>query len=188
MMLSPSHAMLPIWLDLLIPLVLSLYKVANTVLDQFWYTINCSFAVGTSVVLSNTIYTTNETSPITFQCSATGIPISSISWYKNGSTLTPSSNPHVTVGLSSQQLLSSGLYQVTQTLGITNTTDTDSGNYSCMANNTADSQSATFLLVVQCKPCSIQMVHAKIGMLVPNAMRCDAGTPTGWKGRATSYI
>ena len=169
-MLSPSPAMLPIWLDLLIPLVLSLYKVANTVLDQFWHTINCSFAVGTSVVLSNAIYTTNETSPITFQCSATGIPIPSISWYRNGSSLTPSSNPRVTVGLSSQQLLSSGLYQVTQTLNITNTTDTDSGNYSCMANNTANSQSATFLLVVQCKPYAVyRWFHAKIGMLVPNA-------------------
>ena len=122
-MMSPSPAVLPIWLDLLTPLVLSLYKVANTVLHQFWHTINCSFAVGTSVVLSNAIYATNETSPITFKCSATGIPIPSISWYKNGSTLTPSSNPRVTVSSSSQQLLSSGLYQVTQTLCITNTTD-----------------------------------------------------------------
>ena len=29
--------------------------------------------------------------------------------------------------------------------------------------------------------------HAKIGMLVPNAMRCDAGTPTWWKGRVAKY-
>ena len=96
-------------------------------------------------------YTTNETRPVTFQCSFTGIPVPSITWYRNGSALTPSSDPRVSVGSPSQQVLSSGLYQVTQNLTITNTTDTDSGNYSCVGNNTAGSDSDEFGLVVQSK-------------------------------------
>ena len=85
------------------------------------------------------------------QCSSTGIPTPSISWYRNGTALTPRSDPRVTVGSPSQQLLSPVLYQVTQTLTITNTADTDSGNYSCVGSNTAGTDTALFTLVVQSK-------------------------------------
>ena len=112
---------------------------------------------GAFITPSQSVYTTNETSPVMFQCTATSFHVSGINWYRNGVAL---SDPRVTVGSSSHQLLSSGLYQVTQTLSITNTTDTDSGNYSCMANNTAVSQSATFLLVVQCKPYTVYFLLA----------------------------
>ena len=130
------HAVLP-----------SLCMVSITRLCYFtWFS-----AVIPSIVSNNSVYTTNETTPVTFQCSSTGIPAPSISWYRNGTALTPSSDPRVTVGSSSQQLLSSGLYQVTQTLTITNTADTDSGNYSCVGSNTAGTDTALFTLIVQSK-------------------------------------
>ena len=96
------------------------------------------------VASSEPVYTTNEMTPVTFRCTSTGIPVPSISWYRNGTALTPSSDPRVSVGSPSQQLLSSGLYQVTQTLTITNTADTDSGNYSCAGTNTAGTNTALF--------------------------------------------
>ena len=108
-------------------------------------------AVGASITPSQSVYVTNETYPVTFQCTATSTPSSDITWYKNGTVLSSSSDPRITVGSPSQQLLSSGVYQVTQTLTITNTADSDSGNYSCVGNNSVGTQSATFTLVVQCK-------------------------------------
>ena len=106
---------------------------------------------GASIISSQSVYTTNETSTVTFQCTVTSNPSSDISWYRNGAALIHSSDPRVSVGSPSQQLVSSGLYQVTQTLTITNTTNTDSGNYSCVGNNTAGTDATLFALVVQSK-------------------------------------
>ena len=89
--------------------------------------------------------------PVTFQCTATGIPIPSFTWYRNESSLVPSSDPRITVGSPSQQLLSSGLYQVVQTLTIDNTTDNDSGNYSCVGDSIAGTDTEVFELIVQSK-------------------------------------
>ena len=92
-------------------------------------------------------YVTNETNPVTFQCTATGVPTPSITWYRNGTILLPSKDSHITIFI--KQLFSSGLYQVIQSLTINTTTDHDSGNYSCMGNNTVSSDTATFELIVQ---------------------------------------
>ena len=109
----------------------------------------CHFAVTPVANSTGTVYVTNETAPVTFQCTSTGIPTPSITWYRNGAALTPSSDPRVSVGSPSQQLVFAGLYQVTQTLTITNTTDTDSGNYSCAGTNTVGTDTTQFSLVVQ---------------------------------------
>ena len=98
---------------------------------------------------SNQTYVTNEMTPVVFQCSVTGIPAPSVTWYRDGIPL-----DHSRVSFGSpiqQQLVSSGLYQVTQNLTITNTTDTDSGNYSCVGTNAAGNNTALFELVVQRK-------------------------------------
>ena len=97
---------------------------------------------------SEQTYVTNETTSAVFQCSVTGIPAPSISWYRNG---VPLAHSRVSVGSPSQQLLSSDLYQVTQTLTITETVDSDSGNYSCMGTNAAGNDTAQFGLIVQRK-------------------------------------
>ena len=94
------------------------------------------------------IYVTNETNPVTFQCTTTGIPTPSITWYRDGAILLPSKDSRIT-NFSKQLMLFSGLYQVTQSLTINTTTDHDSGNYSCVANNTVSSDTATFELKVQ---------------------------------------
>ena len=99
----------------------------------------------------NSIYVTNETSPVTFQCTATGIPSPSIIWLKGGTALSSSSDPRITLGSLSEQLLPSGVYQVTQTLTIINTTDSDSGSYLCVGNNDAGSDTDQFQLIVQSK-------------------------------------
>ena len=99
----------------------------------------------------NSIYVTNETSPVTFQCTATGIPTPSIIWLKGGIVLSSNSDPWIVIGSPNQQLLSSGVYQVTQTLTITNTADSDSGNYLCVGNNIAGSSTDQFELIVQSK-------------------------------------
>ena len=98
---------------------------------------------------SNNTYITNEMTPVTFQCTVTGIPSPNITWYRNGSSLLPSSDPRITVSPPNQQLLSSGLYQVVQTLTINNTADSDSGNYSCVGNNTVGMETVDFELIVR---------------------------------------
>ena len=149
-MLRSTYAELPTLRELLTAQQSCRYKVK--LLSKFSYIVSCCHSPVTPVVTSSSaMYTTNETTPVTFQCSSTGIPTPSISWYRNGTALTPRSDPRVTVGSPSQQLLSPVLYQVTQTLTITNTADTDSGNYSCVGSNTAGTDTALFTLVVQSK-------------------------------------
>ena len=117
---------------------------------------------------SNNTYTTNEMTPVTLQCTATGNPSPNITWYRNGSSLLPSSDPRITVGSPNQQLLSSGLYQVVQTLTINNTADSDSGSYSCVGNNTVGMDTSTFDLTVQCKwSCIRQGTAVSIGSVSP---------------------
>ena len=107
--------------------------------------------VGVSITSTEVVYFTNENVSVMFQCTATGVPAANIMWYKNGSSPLSSSDPRITVGPHSKLLLSSGLYQVVQNLTINNTVDSDSGNYSCVGNNTVNMNISTFELVVQCK-------------------------------------
>ena len=116
-----------------------------------YYCISSIFIVGVSIISHQSAYFSNENTPVTFRCTATGIPTPDITWYRNGSSLLSSSDPRITVGPPSQQLLSSGLYQVVQTLTITNTADSDSGSYSCVGNNTVSMDTSTFELVVRSK-------------------------------------
>ena len=86
-----------------------------------------------------------------FQCTATGIPTPDINWYRNGTVLSHSGDFRILVSSPSQQLLLTGVYQVTQTLTITNTTVSDSGNYSCVGNNGIGIDTSTFVLTVRGK-------------------------------------
>ena len=149
-MLLSTYAELPTLRELLTAQHSCLYKVK--LLSNFSYKKSfCHSLVAPVVTSSSATYTTNETTLVTFQCSSIGIPTTTISWYRNEAALTPSSDPRVTVGSPSQQLLGPALYQVTQTLTITNTADADSGNYSCVGSNTAGTDTALFTLVVQGK-------------------------------------
>ena len=110
---------------------------------------------------STNTYTSVEASPVVFQCTATGIPTPSITWYRNGTVLSSISDPRITVGSPSQQLLSSGVYQVTQTLTITNTADSDSGNYSCVGNNSVGMDTSAFVLSVRGKQWNTTLLESR---------------------------
>ena len=76
---------------------------------------------------------------VTLSCNASGDPLSTITWTRNGSVLN-SSVPRISLGAESRELT------------ITNISRADSGEYRCVANNsegTNISHAAT--LDVQCK-------------------------------------
>ena len=79
----------------------------------------------------HTFYT-NEFTPAVFQCTATGIPAPEISWYRNGT------DAHVTLSEASVSMVATDggdVYQVNRTLTLDNAMDSDSGNYTCVADN-----------------------------------------------------
>ena len=95
-------------------------------------------------------YTINESEPVTFECTATGIPDPDIE-FNFGSIAS-----HVQVGVPSSPIevtrMSDGemVYQVTRTAVITSTVDSDSGVYECIATNDIPGMhSAQFELIVQ---------------------------------------
>ena len=107
-------------------------------------------------------YTVNEADTVTFECSATGIPPPTITWLRNGMELNDTTNSRVTVGDSTEMNFTRDndgetVSVVTRTLNLVNTTDDDSGMYTCMATNDANPGSSTtdFELIVQ-GLCSLQ--------------------------------
>ena len=95
-------------------------------------------------------YTVNESEPVTFECTATGIPAPDIEF--SFGTITS----HVQVGTSSSPIevtrMSDGeiVYQVTRIVVITSTVDSDSGMYECIVTNDIPGfDSVQFELIVQ---------------------------------------
>ena len=95
-------------------------------------------------------YTVNESEPVTFECTATGIPDPDIEF--NLSSIAS----RVQVGGPSTPIevsrMSDGemVYQVTRTAVITSTVDSDSGVYECIATNDIPGMdSVHFELIVQ---------------------------------------
>ena len=103
-------------------------------------------------------YTVNETDTVTFECSATGIPPPTITWLRNGMELNDMTDSRVTVGDPIEMDFSRAIdgetvSVVTRTLNLINTTDGDSGMYTCMATNDANpgDNMIDFELIVQSK-------------------------------------
>ena len=106
--------------------------------------------------VENFTYTANETNAIIFECSASGIPAPTISWFRvNQSMPTILTNdtrsliapPQVTTyelpgGRGTASL-------VTSTLTIPATQDEDSGRYACQAVNDFGNETREFELIVQ---------------------------------------
>jgi len=84
----------------------------------------------------NFTYFVNETDPVTFTCSATGIPPPEITWMKNG---VPFTNTRVTLSDPTMPELYStdggNINFVSRNLTLDNTMDADSGTYTCVASN-----------------------------------------------------
>ena len=115
------------------------------------------FAVS-PVVMSVMNYTVNLTETATFQCVATGIPAPTITWFRNGTELSSTTDPRVTLNNPSDPVTvpdgaGDNILHVTRTLSLSMSEDGDSGSYECRASNDATPGGVreSFELVVQSK-------------------------------------
>ena len=99
------------------------------------------------------VYTVNETEVAIFECTATGIPPPTISWYRNGTELREDLDPRITLSNHSEPLFVSRdgevIYSISRSLMLANTRDDDSAIYTCLASNTVDGSYQQFELIVQ---------------------------------------
>ena len=102
------------------------------------------------------VYTVNETDPVTFTCSATGIPPPEITWMRNGVVLDGNVDSRISLGNPSNPepvpTAGGNISSVSRTLTISNTRDNDSDTYTCVAaygNTVTPSVTQNFTLVVQ---------------------------------------
>ena len=101
----------------------------------------------------NFIETVNETDSVTFLCVVVGIPAPSISFYQNGTLLDQSTDQRITLTDNSEpqdfQTATGTVFLVSHNLTLDNTTDADSGTYTCVASNAASNVTQEFDLVIQ---------------------------------------
>ena len=102
------------------------------------------------ITSSQDIYTVNEFSLVSFQCSAIGIPIPSITWYRNN-IISNETDSRISIKRTEPNHLSSLEFETNQTLTITGVQDNDTDVYSCMASSDIANDSTTFDLIVHCK-------------------------------------
>ena len=102
------------------------------------------------------VYTVNETDPVTFTCSATGIPPPEITWMRNGVVLDGNVDSQISLGNPSNPVPVStpggNISSVSRNLTISSTRDNDSDAYTCVASNEntmTPSVTQNFTLVVQ---------------------------------------
>ena len=85
--------------------------------------------------VGQTTYTVNETEPVTFVCTATGIPAPDIEFnfttIESRVQVNDHSDPIEVAKMSDGEIV----YQVTRTAVIDSTVDSDSGVYECIATN-----------------------------------------------------
>ena len=102
-------------------------------------------------------YTVNSSDPVTFQCTASGIPPPLITFYNSYGPLSFVVDPRVIISDPITGSVTIGQQTVSTTsrnLTINSTRDGDSGNYTCEASNQGVAtfySNLTFQLVVQCK-------------------------------------
>ena len=81
----------------------------------------------------------NETDPVIFMCSATGIPPPEITWTRNGVPLDNNVDPRISLSNPSDPEVfpttGGNIYSVSRNLTISNTRDNDSDTYTCVASN-----------------------------------------------------
>ena len=120
-----------------------------------WYIIASLFAVEPTFLFppANFLETVNETDSVTFVCVVVGIPAPSISFYRNGTLLSQSTDQRITLtdnsGPQEFQTATGTVFHITRNLTLDNTRDNDSGTYTCVASNAAANVTQDFELVVQ---------------------------------------
>ena len=94
--------------------------------------------------------TVNETEVAIFECTATGIPPPTISWYRNGTELSENLDPRITLTIHSEPLLvSGGVYRVSRNLLLFDVADNDSDIYTCNTTNAVGTNERKFELMTQ---------------------------------------
>ena len=109
------------------------------------------------VYFVNETYIINETNPVIFECSASGIPAPTISWFRVGLNASTVLVEDSQILISMPQVdntyeLPGGrgtAFLVTSTLTIPATQDEDSGQYACQAVNDFGNETREFDLIVQ---------------------------------------
>ena len=105
-----------------------------------------------TIPMDNFTLTVNETEVALFQCTATGIPPPTISWYRNGTELL-SGDSRITLNNHTTPTLVQGdggmVYSVSRTLMLADTVDDGSDTYTCRASNIVENDNQDFELVVQ---------------------------------------
>ena len=85
----------------------------------------------------NGVYIVNETFPVTFTCTATGIPPPTIEWRRNSDLILADTDSGGRFQLTNRTInMTRGVVSVvTRMLTISNTMDTDNGTYTCEADD-----------------------------------------------------
>ena len=93
------------------------------------------------MITAPTRVTVNEGMPVTFECTATGIPGPTITWRRENdfSEFNDALNSRITLGIQTTPVPISTaigtIFSVSRQLTLSNTTDSDSGIYFCQASN-----------------------------------------------------
>ena len=95
-------------------------------------------------------YTTIEPMDVTFECTATGVPSPTISWFRDedGNQTNLTLDSRVTISPMSTQNPTTLIFEVVQSLTLSDTMGSDTGNYSCQAVNDGGQSTAPFQLTV----------------------------------------
>ena len=111
--------------------------VANDNLQQFTTSCSIPFTVIPEILSKPDLVTVNEGEQTVFTCSATGIPAPEITWLRDGSPFDQEEDERVTLNepTITEPSTTADLYQAVRTLTLNNVNDTDSGNYTCVADN-----------------------------------------------------
>jgi len=87
----------------------------------------------------NLTYVVNETDPVIFMCSATGIPPPEITWMRNGVLLDENVDPRISLSIPSDPEVfpttGGNIYSSSRNLTISNARDNDSDTYTCITTN-----------------------------------------------------
>ena len=135
---------------------------------------------------ANFTYVVNESDPVIFMCSATGIPPPEITWMRNGLLLDDNEDPRISLGnLSDPEVFPTtggNIYSVSHNLTISNTRDNDSDTYTCVASNgnaVTPSMDKEFELIVQgrLKPYSL-LCTCKAMQSLSFSFTCSCTTDT----------